>query len=74
MLRLVKTSAEGEGETTDVTEINRPGDLRDIATLGLSLSEAKQLLRSFNGKSWPLRPEPMRLSVRIAHAAEVLGT
>jgi hypothetical protein len=46
ILRLVKTGAEGEreGETTDVMEINRPDDLRDIATLGLTLSEAKQVL------------------------------
>jgi hypothetical protein len=46
ILRLVKTGAEGEreGEATDVMEINRPDDLRDIATLGLTLSEAKQLL------------------------------
>ena len=44
ILRLVKTGAEGEGEATDVMEIDRPGDLRDIATLGLTLSEAKQLL------------------------------
>ena len=44
ILRLVKTGAEGEAEATDVMEIDRPGDLRDIATLGLTLSEAKQLL------------------------------
>jgi len=44
MLRLVKTGAEGEGPCTDVMEINRPGDLGDIANLGLTLSEAKRLL------------------------------
>jgi len=44
MLRLVKTGAEGEGPCTDVMEINRPGDLVDIANLGLTLSEAKRLL------------------------------
>ena len=44
ILRLVKTGAEGEGQVTDVLEIERPDDLGDIATLGLSLSEAKQLL------------------------------
>jgi len=42
--RLVKTGAEGEGPCTDVMEINRPGDLVDIANLGLPLSEAKRLL------------------------------
>jgi hypothetical protein len=44
ILRLVRTGAEGEGQVTDVMEIDRPGDLRDIATLGLTLSEAKQFL------------------------------
>jgi len=44
MLRLVKIGAEGEGPCTDVMEINRPGDLHDIANLGLTLAEAKLLL------------------------------
>ena len=44
ILRLVKTGAEGEEPCTDVMEINRPGDLVDIANLGLTLSEAKRLL------------------------------
>ncbi len=44
ILRLVKTGAEGEGPCTDVMEINRPGDLADIADLGLTLAEAKLLL------------------------------
>ena len=44
MLRLVKTGAEGEGSCTDVLEIDRPGDLGDIASLGLTLAEAKRLL------------------------------
>jgi hypothetical protein len=44
MLRLVKTGADGAGHSTDVMEINRPGDLADIVHLGLSLAEAKLLL------------------------------
>jgi len=44
MLRLVKIGVEGEGPCTDLLEINRPGDLVDIANLGLTLSEAKRLL------------------------------
>ena len=44
MLRLVKTGVEGEGSCTDVLEIDRPGDLGDIASLGLTLAEAKRLL------------------------------
>jgi hypothetical protein len=46
MLRLVKTGAEGDGQSTDVMEINKPDDLGDIANLGLSLAEAKRLLAS----------------------------
>lgn len=44
MLRLVKIGVEGEGPCTDIMEVHRPDDLSDIADLGLSLSEAKQLL------------------------------
>jgi len=44
ILRLVKVGAEGEGPCTDVVEINRSDDLRDIADLGLTLAEAKRLL------------------------------
>jgi hypothetical protein len=41
---VVKIGAEGEGPATDVMEINRLGDLADIASLGLTLAETKQLL------------------------------
>jgi hypothetical protein len=44
ILRLVKTGAEGDGQSADVIEINKPDDLGDIAHLGLSLSEAKMLV------------------------------
>ncbi len=44
MLKLVKIGAEGEGPCTDIMEIHRPDDLGDIADLGLTLAEAKQLL------------------------------
>ena len=44
ILRLVKTGAEGAGQSMDVMEINKPDDLADIAHLGLSLAEAKLLL------------------------------
>jgi len=36
--------AEGEGPCTDVLEISLPDDLRNVADLGLTLSEAKLLL------------------------------
>jgi hypothetical protein len=44
ILRLVKTGAEGDGPSTDVMETNKPDNLGDVAHLGLTLAEAKQLL------------------------------
>jgi hypothetical protein len=44
ILRLVQTGAEGEDPGTDLMEISRPDGLGDIANLGLTLSETKQLL------------------------------
>jgi len=44
ILRLVKTGAEVEDPGTDLMEISRLDGLGDIANLGLTLSEAKQLL------------------------------
>ncbi len=44
LLRLVKIGAGGEGPCMDIMEINRPGDLVDVANLGLTLAEAKLLL------------------------------
>jgi hypothetical protein len=44
ILRLVQIEAEGDGQSTDIMEINRPDDLGDIADLGLTLAEGKLLL------------------------------
>ena len=44
VLRLVETGAESPVQGIDVMEISRPRDLGDIASLGLTLPEAKQLL------------------------------
>src|ERR671916_1712982 len=44
VLQLVETRADGETRSVDLMEIGRPGDLRDIADLGLALPEAKRLL------------------------------
>jgi hypothetical protein len=44
LLRLVEIGAEGEVQAQDVMEIDRPGGLGDIATLGLTLSESTRLL------------------------------
>ena len=45
VLPLVETGAGGRDHRIDVLELDRPRDLRDIANLGLTLDEAKQLLR-----------------------------
>ena len=44
IVRLVSTGAEGEEHSTDVLRIARPGDLTDLASLGLTLAEGKRLL------------------------------
>src|SRR4051812_49806788 len=44
VLRLVETGTDTRARSVDVMEISRPDDLRDLASLGLTLSEAKQLL------------------------------
>src|SRR3954447_2157340 len=44
IVRLVSLGAEGEEHSTDVLRIARPGDLTDLASLGLTLAEGKRLL------------------------------
>ena len=44
VLRLVETGTDSRARSIDVLEISRPNDLGDIANLGLTLPEAKQLL------------------------------
>ena len=44
VLRLIETRADGVTCSIDVLDFRRPSDLGDIASLGLTLSEAKQLL------------------------------
>jgi hypothetical protein len=43
-LRLVETGVDGASRSVDVMVIDRPGDLGDIAALGLTLSQGKQLV------------------------------
>jgi len=50
VVRLVKTGADGENHAVDVMAIDRPDDLSEIATLGLTLAEAKRLLASLQQK------------------------
>ena len=44
VLRLVETGIEGLDRSVDVMVIDRPGDLGDIAALGLTLSQGRQLV------------------------------
>ena len=44
IVKLVSIGAEGEEHSTDVMRIARPDDLTDLASLGLTLAEGKQLL------------------------------
>jgi hypothetical protein len=44
MLRLVETGTDGQSRSFDVMAISRPDGLGDLANLGLTLVEAKQLL------------------------------
>jgi hypothetical protein len=43
-LRLVETGVDGSSRSVDVMAIDRPGDLGDIAALGLTLAQGKQLM------------------------------
>src|SRR5690349_2885058 len=44
VLRLVESGTDGASGSVDVLEIERPGDLGDLANLGLTHAEGKQLL------------------------------
>ena len=44
VLRLVETAIDGSSRSVDVLEIECPGDLGDLADLGLTLANGKQLL------------------------------
>src|SRR6187551_673805 len=44
VLQLVETGTDSRTRSVEVLEISRPNDLGDIANLGLTLPEAKQLL------------------------------
>ena len=44
IVKLVSIGAEGEEHSTDIMRIAKPGDLTDLASLGLTLAEGKRLL------------------------------
>ena len=72
IVRLVEAGAEGPG--VEIMEIGKPDDLGDIANLGLTLAEAKQLLAGVQreissapakGRKPVIVPEVERLHWRI---------
>src|SRR5688500_9065495 len=44
VLRLVEIGVEGSGRSVDVMEISRPGNVSNLADLGLTLAQGKQLV------------------------------
>lgn len=44
VLRLVETEVDGASRSVDVMIIDRPGDLGNVAALGLTLAQGKQLV------------------------------
>ena len=44
VVRLAKIGADDEKQWVDVAQIARPGDLGDIANLGLTMAEGKLML------------------------------
>ena len=56
VVRLAKIGADGEEHWVDVAQIARPGDLGDIANLGLTMTEGKLVLAPCNRSSLPDKP------------------
>jgi hypothetical protein len=73
IVRVVKIGAEGEGPATDVMEIERPGDLADIADLGLTLAETKRLLAGLQQEVVAARSGITPLGGLRAHAVAVFA-
>ena len=66
VLRLIATEGDARCLTTDLIEICRPEGVGDIADLGLTLAEAKQLLASVQRAAFPHKPSAMGCSGRAA--------
>ena len=66
IVRLVDAGAEGPG--VEIMEISKPDDLGNIANLGLTLAEAKQLLAGFSGRSPARRRRGTRSGALFAPA------
>ena len=73
VLQLVETGTDSRTRSVDVLEISRPNDLGDIANLGLTLPEAKQLLARVQ-QAVVRKPAILRCCDRIARPAAVDAT
>jgi hypothetical protein len=64
-------AAGGEGPCVDIMEISKPDDLGDIANLGLTLAEAKQLLARVQCEISTAQARDTRSGGRFALAAKM---
>jgi hypothetical protein len=71
IVRRVQVRADGEEPFADVMTINRPDDLDDIANLGLTAVDGKQVRQASNRRSWPRKPGANRFGGRSARAIVV---
>jgi hypothetical protein len=69
ILRLAAAGDEGPG--VDIMEISKPDDLGDIANLGLTLAEAKQLLARVQCEISTAQAGSTRSAGRFALAAKM---
>src|SRR3954454_12117733 len=69
VLQLVETRADGGTRSVELMELGRPGNLHDIADLGLTLPEAKQLLTCVQQAVVAVQARDTRRCGRIARAA-----
>ncbi len=74
ILRLVQIGAEGEDPDTDLMEISRPDGLGDIANLGLTLFEAKQLLANVQRGIAAAQASPSYSPIQRPHMCYILAT
>jgi hypothetical protein len=69
VLRLVETGIDSPPRVIDVMDIAPLGDLGDIAKLGLTLSEAKQILTRLQQVVVAVQADTTRFCVRIVRLA-----
>ena len=80
-MRLVETGVDGSSRSVDVMAIDCPGDLGDIAALGLTLAQGKQLVAlvqqaivTAQSRDHAVRWPECRTTVKLhlGHVADVL--